>query len=343
VVLSGGLRFQVRVAGEEGALLRSLGDDGLGAFSPSRDGPLNATTSNAGGRLRGGLSLQFLFPKDRPVSFRRLVLGEWDAASDGAVLEVYNDEFAAEDEADSTAASVAISTTDVPTTDVPTTATENRKRQYGIVIRAADSTFGDETAAGFTKYVVRPNENAEFTLKSFVIVERGTAAAPMRGIESAPGALDTTAIALIVVGAVLLVTVVVIVVVCVARRRKQSAPRDSGIVMRDLRPELASNDGTASLPQTSTSWASDRPGSNTYQSLELPRAQGYRPLPQPQDGTNPAAYKPMPSGVDPHYTPMEMQQKRDSYVPLPGTATQMLPPYQPLGLANQYTSPRSHN
>jgi hypothetical protein len=339
VMLSGGLRLQVRVTGEDGALLRSLGADGLGAFSPSRDG---ANASNADGHLRGGLTMEFLFPKERPVSFRRLVLGEW-GSGDGAVLEVFNDEFAQDQTtggAETTAAPQTSS--DAPTT----TAVENRKRQFGIVIRAAESTFGDETAAGFTKYVVRPNEGADFTIKSFVFVERNAAtAAPIRGVDSPTGPLDTTAIALIAVGAVLLLIVVAIVVVCIVRRRKRSedassAPGDSGVVMRDMRPDLASGDQTTSLPQTSTSWASERPGSGTYQSLELPRAQGYSPV-QP--------YKPMPLGaaahaLDPHYTPLEMQHQQeqsDAYVALPGT--QAMPPqtYQQLGLANRYSSPRS--
>jgi hypothetical protein len=66
VTLSNGVRLQVRVVGEEGAMLRALEDGGVGAFSPSRDGASASNATNMQGRLRAGLSMEFLFAKDRP-------------------------------------------------------------------------------------------------------------------------------------------------------------------------------------------------------------------------------------------------------------------------------------
>jgi hypothetical protein len=355
-MLSGGLRFQVRVTGEEGALLRSLGDGGLGVFSPSRD-----NSSTTGGHLRSGLAMLFLFPKDRPVSFKRLVLGEWNSSSDSAVLEVHNDEFL--QGATTTSAMTSVqSTTDAPASS--STSAMTRKRQFGIVIRAAESAFGDETAAGFTKYVITPGDNADFTVKSFVLVERRDAASTAAPITNDPsaGGLDTTSIALIIVGVLLFIAIVVIAVVCFVRRRRASpqnqndaSPVGSGVFLRDMRPELSNNE--VSLPITSTSWASDRPGSSTYQSLELPRVQGYQAVPPSPHLTHDPTYKPMPANAPApaHYTPMEMHQhqdqqvgKRDSYVPLPGGPQGISPPpYQTMSLVrpaipNQYTSPRNN-
>jgi hypothetical protein len=91
VTLSSGVRLQVRVIGEQGAMLRSLGDGGLGVFSPLRDGADASQATN--GRIRAGLSMVFLFSKDRPVAFKRLVLGSWDA-TDRAQLTLTNSEFA---------------------------------------------------------------------------------------------------------------------------------------------------------------------------------------------------------------------------------------------------------
>jgi hypothetical protein len=222
VTLSNGVRLQVRVVGEEGAMVRALEDGGVGAFSPSRDGAHANNATNMQGRLRAGLSMEFLFAKDRPVSFRRLVLGAWDATDEGQ-LELGNDKNAAD-------------------SDAPTPGKRRRGMGAVVMIRDAESSFEAETAAGYTKYVLSANGDSDFSVKSFEFVVRGSQAqtAPLTTSASqaqinAPMAnsggfvLDTMTIALIAAGAALCLIIVVAIIVVLARRKARASPAASDI------------------------------------------------------------------------------------------------------------------
>jgi hypothetical protein len=264
VTLSNGVRLQVRVVGEEGAMLRALEDGGVGAFSPSRDGTHANNATNMQGRLRAGLSMEFLFAKDRPVSFKRLVLGAWDAVDEGQ-LEIGNDK------------------------NADGSAPPTRRRDIGavVMIRDAESSFEAETMAGYTKYVLSANGQSEFSVKSFMFTVRGvnfaqTAAptvtesvaqidAPMLG----GFVFDTLTIALIAVGGALCLIIIVVVVVVLARRKSSEAQPDnrsavqsnigitSGIGM-EMRPALSRVESSLVVSDTAppafatvTSMASD--------------------------------------------------------------------------------------
>jgi hypothetical protein len=228
VTLAGGVRLQVRVIGEEGATLRGLGDSeggGIGIQSPS----------NSGAQVRAGLAIEFAFAKDRPVSFRRLVLGAWDD-TDMAQLELSN-----------------------PSAE--------RKRQSGgeagsvIVISDAETTFDKDTEAGFTRYVLSAVGTSEFSLKSFQFVTRGGAQATATSssssssddavIDASGFQFDTMTIALIAAGGAVCLILFVLLVVCVARRRKRNkASNESGSdssgnkSMDEMRPALGGSEFT---------------------------------------------------------------------------------------------------
>jgi hypothetical protein len=327
VTLNNGVRLQVRVAGEEGAMLRALEDgEGLGVFSPSRDGANAANATNMNGRLRAGLSMVFLFAKDRPVSFRRLVLGAWDDQTDSAQLEIGNDEFAADT---TTTVATTTTTTTTTTTAAPATATDvsasgststNKKRQETVgavvLIRQAESSFESETAAGFTKYVLSASGNSDFSVKSFEFVIRAPPSlAPSGSIPVVPDdpraispdaatgefVFDITTIALIAVAGALCLLIVIVVIVVITKRRKSRAPADapsssmSGVVpapadhYRELRPALVG-------PESSL--ANTLARSDTYQSLS---AAGSASSQQQQ------------------YQDLQVE-RRDSYQPLPADA-----------------------
>jgi hypothetical protein len=239
VTLVGGVRLQVRVIGEQGAMVRALGDEGFGAYSPSRDGASAANATNMHGRLRAGLSMEFLFAKERPVSFKRLVLGSWDATDEGQ-LEIGNDHHAGGSSKRDAAGAL-------------------------VMIRNADSSFEEETAPGYTKYVLSASGESDFSVKSFMFTVRTpvsyTSAPGESGsqgqidapIDTASGGLDTLTIALIAAGACLCLVVIVVIVVVLARRHRNAAPSDNSSSSTDhqVRSGVASGIGMEMRPALS--------------------------------------------------------------------------------------------
>jgi hypothetical protein len=268
VTLSSGVRLQVRVIGEQGAMLRSLGDGGLGVFSPLRDGSdsSNATT----GRIRAGLSMVFLFSKDHPVSFKRLVLGSWDA-SDRAQLTLTNSEFAMDTTTTTSTAATETGTAADSTADATATMSTGgvRKRQQDeqvgavVLINEADSAFEEETAAGFTRYELAAMGDSDFSVKSFMFTMRvptstsamvspteTTASDGQRAIGETSVAeggfvFDTMTIALIAAAGALCLICVIVLIVCLVRRKKNGAsgPKSTSgdhftVQMDEMRPAL---------------------------------------------------------------------------------------------------------
>jgi hypothetical protein len=282
VVLGSGVRLQVRVTGEQGAMVRALGSDGIGIYSPTRDGSDASNVTSTSGRIRAGLSMVFLFSKERPVSFKRLVLGAWDA-TDQAQLVVTNNEFAADvtiAEASTTAATTTAdaSSTEAASTAAPTAAPgPGRKRQLAeqdgavVLINEAESSFDEETAAGFTRYELTAMGESDFTVKSFMFTMRvpGTPASTAGadatteavraiGEPSSPSGFvfDTMTIALIAAGGALCLICLVVLIVCLARRKKNGGGRKDPepvtdnftVQMDEMRPALV--DPSSSLART---------------------------------------------------------------------------------------------
>jgi hypothetical protein len=330
VTLSGGVRLQVRVTGEQGAMLRALGTEGLGVYSPSRDGASASNATNMHGRLRAGLSMVFLFAKDRPVSFRRLVLGAWDA-TDAAQLEIANDEFAMDTTTTTTVAatsSEAIDSTAAASEAATTTAQSGGvKRQLSemigavVLIRQAESSFENETAAGFTKYVISASGDSDFSVKSFEFVVRKTATlspsssgTPDEGNdsraispESPNGGLlfDVTTIALIAVAGALCLLIVIVIIAVIARRRRSRGFAASGQVQQQQLPvpsasmaPVTSSDHYRSMDEMrpalvgpDSSLAQTLSGSDMYQSLST--SQHYKDMPVERSDS----YQPLPAGA----------------------------------------------
>lgn len=240
--LPGGIRLQVHVSGEQGALVRSLGPTGgIGAYSPTRDGADPALS--IAGQLRSGLSM--VLSTNRPVVLSRLVLGSWDA-SDAAQLVL----------------------------DGGSARTRAAKT---LTILDAESSFDSETASGVSEFVVVANGmTSEFSIKSFSFTavmppaQTGDATASSTlndlpfGTPPDSAAMDTTTIALIAAGAAVCVVVTVVVIVCVVRRKKKqsqtqmspsktSATSESGDVqLGEVQTVLLGNYGKMSLPSTGT-------------------------------------------------------------------------------------------
>jgi hypothetical protein len=270
VTLSGGIRLQVRVVGEQGAMLRAL-DNGIGVFSPSRDGTnsSNATSSApAYGHVRAGLSVEFLFAKDRPVSFRRLSLGAWDDG-DSAQVTISNDAFAAERRRDDTSVIV--------------------------LVNQAEWTFDEkDTSAGFTKYALSAVGESDFTIKSFefATAARAPSDAP-RGTDDANAItemqsgfqFDTITIALIAAGGAVCLLLVVGLIVCAVRRRKSKASS-----------ELSSDSTTKSLDDM-------RPALGTAEFTLASSNEYARPPVQQQPNTGDDFYNVLPVSQQHHQPP----------------------------------------
>jgi hypothetical protein len=319
VTLAGGVRLQVRVIGEEGATLRGLGDSeggGIGIQSPS----------NSGAQVRAGLAIEFAFAKDRPVSFRRLVLGAWDD-TDMAQLELSN-----------------------PSSE--------RKRQSGgeagsvIVISDAETTFDKDTEAGFTRYVLSAVGESEFSLKSFQFVTRGgaqdisTATSSsdddVIGDRDATGfQFDTMTIALIAAGGAVCLILFIVLVVCVARRRKRNkASNESGSDSsggNEMRPALGGSEFT--LASTTDLSSSNAPQGN-YQQLGVVPKNDYRysqlrasPFPSsgqaPSEGSVSTSYQALPNNA------FNMEIVAHPYTPAALTAVEGVP-YAPTPAAPPY-------
>jgi hypothetical protein len=315
--LSGGVRLHVRVAGEQGALVRSLGDS-IGAYSPSRDGADPAAA--VGGMLRAGLSL--VLTADRPIVLTKLVLDSWDA-SDSASLVLDDDQGA----------------------------TRRKRAPSTVTIRDAESSFNSEMSRAATKFVLTANgETSEFSLKSIDFVPATATpawtgastdtlvdAAMLSSVGSPdPAALDTTAIALIAVGGAVLLIVAIVVVVCIVRRRgnkkssatsssSSSTPAGDEASGVPLQTVLVGNYGAASLPTTATMDTFATEASKSAESTEFYRqldlsqpAPVYQSAPvrkgvaQPYVAASVAASE--TSGL---YHPMTMEQStQDLYQPL---------------------------
>jgi hypothetical protein len=327
--LPGGIRLQVHIGGEQGALVRSLGPaGGIGAYSPSRDGP-NPALSNAG-QLRSGLSM--VLSTNRPVVLSRLVLTSWDA-SDAADLVL-----------DSGSARTRVAKT--------------------LTIRDAESSFDSETASGVSEFVVVANgAMSEFSIKSFSFMplaqsgdatESSTLNALPIGTTPDSAAMDTTTIAVIAAcAAVCVLVTVVLVIVCVVRRKKKqsqqrpsqqsSTTANSGDVqLGEVQTVLVGNYGRMSLPSTGTidtfaTAASDlNKGSESgelYRNLDLSSAQvglyrapGGTGISQPYVSASEAGglYQPLtmmsPTNTQEAYRPLNVSGAADddeTYVPVP--------------------------
>jgi hypothetical protein len=206
ITVGNGVRVQVRASGEDGAALRALGaDGGIGVWSPSRDGN---NAANAAALVRNGLTIEFLFAKDRPVVFRSLTLGEWNDG-DRAQLTISNDEFAEDDGADSVRRRQAADDTGVV-----------------VIVDKAEWTFDEmQTGAGFTKYAVSAMGASEFSIKSFQFTP-GARSIDEAKLTDEPSSLDNATLGGIIAGAVvgaLLLIAIVVAVIAVARR-KRAAP-----------------------------------------------------------------------------------------------------------------------
>jgi len=105
----------------------------------------------------------FKFARERPAVFKKLVLGAWDAGIDTAELEFNNN------------------------------AWSTKKRAGGIAsISTAETSFEQQTAAGFTQFTITAGMEAEFTVKSFDIALRNVALATLPS--------DSTAVSMLQVG-----------------------------------------------------------------------------------------------------------------------------------------------
>jgi hypothetical protein len=347
VTLGDGSRLQVRVKGEEGAVLRALdGEGGIGVWSPSRDGgnSTNATASSYG-HVRNGLAIEFLFAKDRPVAFRSLTLGEWDEG-DTAQVSIGNDAFASD-----------------------------RRRQEDdtntvVFVKQSEWTFDEkDTAAGFTKYVLSAVGESSFSIKSFqfttVRPADSTRSADTTTVaidnnngqisESGSGGFqfDTMTIALIAAGGAVCVLLVILLIVCVARRRRrrngktgeESSSDSIGKSMDEMRPALGGTEFT--LATTSSTEHSmpppymPLPAPNRYNDLQIvaPTASEsagvYQALPaQPHTGVSQAYVhvphlEEHPSSGSPYTT---VSSLHNSPAPFPGTAEL----YRPMPVAQRY-------
>lgn len=174
--------------------------------------------ANGFGPLRDGAQLVLAFAPERPVSITRLELAAWDEGD---------------------TAQLAFSNAPV----------QRRKRQapQSVAITAAEQPVGEATRAGFTTYTLIAGSGADFSLKSFALVEHMpppamptapsdqlTVATPSAGESSG---LSLLAIVLIAVFGGLCLCVVVGVIVCaVARRRRQQ--REMTTARDDEQPNL---------------------------------------------------------------------------------------------------------
>jgi hypothetical protein len=332
--LPGGIRLQVHIDGEQGALVRSLGPaGGIGAYSPSRDGA-DPALSNAG-QLRSGLSM--VLSTNRPVVLSRLVLASWDA-NDAADLVL---------DGGSAPARTRVAKT--------------------LTIRDAESSFDSETASGVSEFVVVANGAlSEFSIKSFSFTavmppaqsgdatESSTLNALPIGTTPDSAAMDTTTIALIAAGAAVCVLVTVVVIVCVVRRKKKQSQQTSSqqsstttdigdVQLGEVQTVLVGNYGRMSLPSTGTmdtfaTAASDlNKGSESgelYRNLDLSSAQAghYRApggtgISQPYVSASEASglYQPLTmaspnANAQEAYRPLNVSGANDddeTYVPVP--------------------------
>jgi hypothetical protein len=261
VTLGDGIRLQVRVVGEDGAMLRALGS-GIGVFSPSRDGPTAATSAAAYSLVRAGVSVEFLFAKDRPVSFRRLTLGAWDDG-DTAQVVLSNDDHAAQRRRDETTNVI-------------------------VLVNEAEWTFDSkDTAAGFTKYSLSAVGESEFTIKSFEFAAAraaidtprgaGDVQAMMSELEPSGFQFDTMTIALIAAGGAVCLLLLIVLIVCAARRRRNGKSSDESrsdsTSMDEMRPAL----GGAEFTLATTELARARSDDHLYKSLPTPHQQQQPP------------------------------------------------------------------
>jgi hypothetical protein len=315
--LNGGVQLRVRAAGEQGALVRSLGDS-IGAYSPSRDGADPAAA--VGGMLRSGLSLVLV--ADRPIVLTKLVLGSWDA-NDSATLALDD-------------------------------AAERKRAPSMVAIRDAESSFDSGALRAATKFVLQADgETSAFSLKSLDFVPADAPAPATTGADVAEtrddaasslpigapdaGALDTTTIALIAAGAAACLLVTIVVIVCVVRRRGSKAKgtdgsstaadgESSGVQLQTVL--VGDYRQLSSLPTTMDTLASDATKSSEtgefYRQLDLTQPeqqQQYRAAPVRSGVAQPYVSASEVSGV---YHPMTMAQ------PLTSTSTQDL--YRPLNV-----------
>jgi hypothetical protein len=239
---------------------------GLGVFSPLHDGADASRATN--GHIRAGLSMVFLFSRDRPVSFKRLVLGSWES-TDRAQLMLTNSEFAM-DTTFTTNNNAA--TSEMVTTAVgESTTTRMRKRveEVGavVLISEAESSFEVETAAGFTRYELAAMGDSSFSVKAFVFTMRvpsttmtsasPTSASSARAVDetsasSVLAVIDTVTIALIAAAGALCLIGLIALIVCLVRRNKntederrkrQSLSGDHfSVQMDEMRPALVHRD-----------------------------------------------------------------------------------------------------